>query len=478
MKKQDDYRKGQVKAVEENQKRKEQDVERVLKRQRAFFESGTTRKYGFRQAALTRLEQALGAYEEALCNALYQDLGKSASESRMAEIGLVRSELRYVRSRLYRWMKPERIATDVSQMPAYTYSIAEPYGVVLIMAPWNYPVLLCLEPLVDALAAGNCAVLKPSAYAPTVSSVLREMIESVFPSRYVAVIEGGREENGLLLEQRFDYIFFTGGVNVGKLVLRKAAEHVTPVTLELGGKSPCIVGRTADLKMAARRIAFGKLLNAGQTCVAPDYLVVHEEIRDAFLQELAKQFSLMEKGDALQNPDYPHIINEKHFCRLCGLMEGEQIYYGGRHCRETLQIEPTILEGISLQSPIMQEEIFGPILPVLTYTSPKELEHIVKSFEKPLAFYLFTQDPGMREWALRTFSFGGGCINDTIMHLTSSSMPFGGVGHSGMGSYHGKAGFATFSHRKSVVHRSRYPEVPLRYQPYGEWKDRMIRLIQ
>lgn len=465
-----------MRTVQEN--RKHQDVEQVLRRQRAFFERGTTKKYGFRQAALARLEKALSDYEEMLCSALYTDLKKSASESRMTEIGLVRAELRYVRSRLYRWMKPHMNMTDVSQLPAYTYTVAEPYGVVLIMAPWNYPVLLCLEPLVDALAAGNCAVLKPSAYAPTVSSVLRELVESIFPPGYVAVIEGGREENAALLEQRFDYIFFTGGVAVGKQVLRKAAEHVTPVTLELGGKSPCIVDRTADLKTAARRIAFGKLLNAGQTCVAPDYLVVHEAVRERFLQELVKQLSLMERGDALRNPDYPRIVNEKHFYRLCGLMEGEQIRYGGRSSRETLQIEPTVLEGITLRSPIMQEEIFGPILPVLTYSEPGELEHMIKSFEKPLAFYLFTRDPGMREWALHTFSFGGGCINNTIMHLTSSQMPFGGVGYSGMGSYHGKAGFDTFSHRKSVVNSLGHPDIPLRYQPYADWKDRIIRRIQ
>lgn len=449
----------------------------VIKRQRAFFDTGITKTFGFRQAALARLEGALESYEGELCDALYRDLHKSGSESRMAEIGLTRAELKFVRSHLYRWMKPKATVTDVSQIPSRTYTVAEPYGVTLIMAPWNYPVLLCLEPLIDAIAAGNCVVLKPSAYAPTVSSVLKKLVESVFPSKYVAVIEGGREENAILLEQRFDYIFFTGSVTVGKLVLEKAAKYVTPVTLELGGKSPCIVGRTADIKIAAKRIAFGKLLNAGQTCVAPDYLVVQEDVKEKFLKELAAQLSRMERGDALKNPDYPRIVNEKHFHRLCGLMEGEKVYYGGRSCEETLQIEPTILEDITVESPIMQEEIFGPIFPVLTYSTPEQLEKIIKNFEKPLAFYLFTQNPGMKEWALRTFPFGGGCINNTIVHLSTSHMPFGGVGFSGMGGYHGKAGFETFSHRKSVVDSCNHPDIPLRYQPYADWKDRLIRRI-
>lgn len=449
----------------------------VIKRQRAFFDTGITKTFGFRQAALARLEGALESYEGELCDALYRDLHKSGSESRMAEIGLTRAELKFVRSHLYRWMKPKATVTDVSQIPSRTYTVAEPYGVTLIMAPWNYPVLLCLEPLIDAIAAGNCVVLKPSAYAPTVSSVLKKLVESVFPSKYVAVIERGREENAILLEQRFDYIFFTGSVTVGKLVLEKAAKYVTPVTLELGGKSPCIVGRTADIRIAAKRIAFGKLLNAGQTCVAPDYLVVHEDVKEKFLKELAAQLSRMECGDALKNPDYPRIVNEKHFHRLCGLMEGEKVYCGGGSCEETLQIEPTILEDITVESPIMQEEIFGPIFPVLTYSTPEQLEKIIKNFEKPLAFYLFTQNPGMKEWALRTFPFGGGCINNTIVHLSTSHMPFGGVGFSGMGGYHGKAGFETFSHRKSVVDSCNHPDIPLRYQPYADWKDRLIRRL-
>ena len=454
-----------------------QSVENIIKRQRGFFETGKTKEYGFRMAALQRLEQALILYEDALCEALYADLHKSKSESYMTEMGMTKAELRYMKKHLYRFMKPESCRSDISQMPAKAFTVPEPYGVVLVMAPWNYPVLLCLDPLIDAIAAGNCVVLKPSAYAPHVSAVLKEMLSRIYPAKFVAVVEGGREENAALLEQRFDYIFFTGGVTVGKLVLEKAAKYVTPVTLELGGKSPCIIDKTADLKAAARRVAFGKLLNAGQTCIAPDYLLVHEDVKTVFLHLLEKEVMSMQKGDALRNEDYPKIINEKHFHRICRLIEGEDIVFGGNCKAETLQIEPTVLDNVTLNSPIMQEEIFGPVLPVMTYSTWSDLKKIISSFEKPLAFYLFTKDKGMEAWALRTFSFGGGSINNTILHLATSNMGFGGVGFSGMGSYHGRAGFETFSHRKSIVKSWIHPDIPFRYQPYEEWKDWLIGKI-
>lgn len=452
-------------------------IEGILKKQRTFFEKGTTKEYGFRVAALKRLEKALSEYEEVLCEALYADLHKSKAESFLTEIGMVKVELRYMKKHLYSFMKPKVCLPDIAQMPGNAYTMAEPYGVVLVMAPWNYPVLLCLDPLIDALAAGNCVVLKPSAYAPQVSRVLKEMLGNTFPEKYVAVVEGGREENAALLEQRFDYIFFTGGVTVGKLVLEKAAKNVTPVTLELGGKSPCIIDRTADLKAAAKRVAFGKLLNAGQTCIAPDYLLVHEEVKAVFLQLLEKEVQTMQKGNALENEDYPRIVNKKHFQRICKLIEGETIVFGGGSREESLQIEPTVLDNVTLDSPIMQEEIFGPVLPVMTYSTPEDLQRIIGSFEKPLAFYLFTQDKGMETWALRTFSFGGGCINNTILHLATSHMAFGGVGYSGMGGYHGRAGFETFSHRKSIVNSWIHPDIPFRYQPYEEWKNWLVRKI-
>lgn len=450
-------------------------IEQVMELQRQFFGYGATKTYGFRMAALCRLERAIEEYEEKLQEALHTDLHKSSSESYMTEIGMTKAEIKFAKKNLATWMCPKKAMTTLSQFPARARIIPEPYGVTLIMAPWNYPVLLCLEPLINALSAGNCVILKPSAYAPTVSSVLKEMLHSIFPRKYVTVIEGGREENALLLEQRFDYIFFTGGVSVGKMVLEKAAKYVTPVTLELGGKSPCIVDRTANLEIAARRIAFGKLLNAGQTCVAPDYLLVHKEVKDRFLDCLKKELHQMEHGCALNNPDYPRIVNEKHFQRILQLIENENIIFGGSSREETLQIEPTVLDNVTLDSPVMEEEIFGPVLPVLTFQTSVDLERIITSFEKPLAFYLFTTDEGMKQWVLRTFSFGGGCINDTILHLATNHMPFGGVGGSGMGSYHGKAGFDTFSHKKSILENGVFLDIPLRYQPYSDWKDLIVK---
>lgn len=389
-----------------------QDVKTIWKSQRAFFERGRTKEYGFRMQALNRLQKALPEWEEELKEALWQDLHKSASESYMAEIGLVKEELSYVKRKLAGWMRPAYVRPALSQLPSKTWTMPEPYGVTLIMAPWNYPLLLCLDPLIDAIAAGNCIMLKPSAYAPAVSGVLKDLLHSIYPQKYVAVIEGGREVNQELLEQRFDRIFFTGSVDVGRLVLEKAAKHLTPVTLELGGKSPCIVDETADLALAAKRIVFGKLLNAGQTCVAPDYLLVREEVQEALLVELKKELVKALGREPLENSDYPKIINEKHFKRLTGLMEGEKIVAGGDTDAHLCRIAPTILTDVTLESPVMKEEIFGPILPVLTYRTNGELKKIITHFEKPLAFYLFTKSRRMKDWALKTFSFGGGCIKD------------------------------------------------------------------
>lgn len=455
----------------------DQRTEDIVGRQRKFFRTGKTKSYGFRMAALNRLEGALKEYEEKLLEGLKKDLNKSKTEAYMTELGLAKAELSFVKKQLHKWMRSERAVTPITHFPAESRILKEPYGVTLIMAPWNYPVLLCLDPLIDAIGAGNCVVLKPSAYAPAVSAVLKELLESIYPAGYVAVVEGGRSANEALLEQRFDKIFFTGSVEVGRLVMKKAAENLTPVTLELGGKSPCIVDETANLRLAAKRIAFGKLLNSGQTCVAPDYLLVHRKIKHTFLACLKRELIRMAGEDVFQNPDYPRMINEKHFKRVKSLMEGENIYYGGGCREETLQIAPTILDEVTPDSPVMKEEIFGPLLPVLTFETKEELEAVIGGFEKPLAFYLFTENKGMEVWALRNFSFGGGCINDTILHLATSHMPFGGVGGSGMGSYHGKAGFDAFSHRKSVVKKGGWFDNPVRYAPYQEWKDKTVRLF-
>lgn len=453
------------------------DIEKAVMRQRRFFDSGRTKEYAFRRIALLKLQASIKRYEKELMKALQKDLRKSATESYMTEIGMTLSELSYNIRHLRHWMGPAAVPTPLLAFPAKSYTLPEPYGVTLIMAPWNYPVLLCLEPLISAIAAGNCVILKPSAYAPATSKLLAKMLGEIYPAKYVLVVEGGREENQKLLDCRFDKIFFTGGSAVGHQVLERAAKNLTPVTLELGGKSPCIVDDTANLRLAARRIAFGKLLNAGQTCVAPDYVIIYENVKEIFMCYYKQEVYQMLGEAPFMNPDYPKIINEKHYRRIMKLIAGEHIYMGGYGDRESLQIAPTVLDEVTLDSRIMKEEIFGPVLPVLTVSSREEALKILRHFEKPLACYLFTEDDDCKRWAMKNISFGGGCINDTIMHLATSKMGFGGVGSSGMGSYHGKIGFECFSHRKSIVDRGTALDVPVRYQPYRKWKDVLIRKI-
>ena len=352
-----------------------------------------------------------------------------------------------------------------------------PYGTVLIMSPWNYPVLLTLDPLIDAIAAGNTAVVKPSAYAPCTFDVMKTMIEECFPAHYVAVVDGGRAENQALLQQRFDMIFFTGGKTVGREVLRHAAEYLTPVTLELGGKSPCIVDSTAKIRLAAKRIVFGKYLNCGQTCVAPDYILCDKRIRDelitAILAEIEKQFG----KEPLKNPNYGKIINEKHFERILGLINGEKLVYGGQSEPESLRIAPTVLNNITWDDAVMGEEIFGPLLPILTFDTLNEALDTVESHPHPLALYFFSEDKAAQKKVLDTCRFGGGFINDTIIHLAPSDMPFGGVGESGMGSYHGRVGFETFSHYRSIVDKKTWMDLPIRYQKYTGLKEKMMRMF-
>ncbi len=453
----------------------EKNLEKLVEKQRAYFAEGKTLPVQERIRALERLGQALKSSEAELCRALKADLGKSRTESYMCEIGLTLSELGYVKKHLRSWSKDRRVRTPLSQFHARSFTVQEPYGVVLVMSPWNYPVLLTLEPLIGALAAGNCCVVKPSAYSPETSSVMAKILRSVFPEEYVAVVEGGRQENQGLLAQKFDYIFFTGGVNVGKLVMEKASAHLTPVTLELGGKSPCIIDETANLKLAARRLAFGKYLNCGQTCVAPDYVLVHEKVKERFLGYVKEEIVRMYGERPLENPDYGKIVNRKHFDRLLGLMNPEKLVFGGESREESLQIAPAVLDGVTPEDAVMQEEIFGPLLPILTVRSMEEALSFVNDRPKPLAFYIFTQDKKVEQMFLRRASFGGGCVNDTIIHLATSAMGFGGVGNSGMGSYHGKKSFDTFSHEKSIVKKYNWIDLPMRYQPYTEQKEKMIR---
>lgn len=449
-------------------------IKALIREQRQLFATGRTLRPFFRLKALGRLEQAIRRHEEDIKLALLKDLGKSATESYMCEIGMVLSEITYMKQHLLSFATPQTVLTPLAQFCSTSTIRPCPYGTVLIMSPWNYPFLLSLEPLVDALAAGNTVILKPSAYAPHSSSMLRTLLAECFPSSYVAVVTGGREENLCLLEQHFDYIFFTGSKKVGQLVMRKASDHLTPVTLELGGKSPCIVEKTANIHIAAKRIIFGKLLNAGQTCVAPDYIYCERSVKSALIRELKRQIRMQYGDHPLDNEDFVHIINQKHFDRLCGLLDPEKTVWGGGIDRSTLRIEPTILDHVTWGDPVMQEEIFGPILPILTFDSLDEVIRAVNSRPHPLALYLFTKDPQVKQRILRRCSFGGGCVNDTIVHLATSRMPFGGVGASGMGSYHGKKGFDTFTHYKSIVDKHCHPDLPMRYQPYRRIHDRLL----
>ncbi len=436
------------------------EITEILATQRAFFRSGATLDVSFRVRQLKKLYAAIQKYEPQIVEALRADLGKSDFEGYMCEIGMVLSEISHMRKHVRGYARARTAPTPQAQFPSRSFVQPCPYGNVLIMSPWNYPFLLTLDPLVTAIAAGNTAVVKPSAYSPATGAVVEKLITECFPPEYVAVVTGGRKENAALLSQKFDFIFFTGSQAVGREVLRKAAEHLTPVVLELGGKSPCIVDSSADISLAAKRIVFGKFLNCGQTCVAPDYILcdgtIKEELVAALKREITAQFGL----DPLGNPDYGKIINRKHFDRICALGENPV-------CNpEELQIAPTVLENATWDSPAMQEEIFGPILPVLTFDRFEDIFDLLWERHKPLALYLFSSDKAHIRTVTTRLRYGGGCVNDVIIHLATSEMGFGGVGESGMGAYHGKVGFDTFSHRKSIVDKKTWLDLPMRYQPY------------
>ena len=445
----------------------------LVTRQRRFFDTGATRPLSFRLDMLKRLRKALLENEALFNEALKSDLNKSMMESYMSEIGMVLEEIRFHIKHLPRWIKDRKVRTPLAQFHAKSFISPEPHGVTLIIAPWNYPLQLCLLPLVGAISGGNTAVVKPSAYAPATSAAIFKVLGDAFSAEYIAVVEGGRAENNALLEEPFDYIFFTGSVAVGKVVMEKASRHLTPATLELGGKSPVIVDETADILLSARRIAFGKVLNAGQTCVAPDYLLIQESVKGAFIE--AYETALQSFFPTLDYSDMPVIVNERHYARLKGLLADQSIIVGGQTDDEKRFIAPTLLDEVSPESPIMREEIFGPILPILSYSSLDEAISFVRERPKPLALYLFTRRASAEQRVLDECSFGGGCINDTIIHLATSRMPFGGVGHSGMGSYHGKRSFESFTHQRSIVKKSTWLDLPMRYHPYSKRKMKMIR---
>ncbi len=455
----------------------EQEIRQILEKQHRLFQEGATLPVSFRLSQLQKLKDGIRRYEEKLDQALEADLGKSRMESYMCEIGLTLSELTWMQKHLRSLVREKRVATPLAQFAARSFRSPSPYGTVLIMSPWNYPVLLTLEPLIDAIAAGNTVVIKPSAYAEHTSAVLKEMLKECFPSEYVAVVTGGRAENKALLEQRFDKIFFTGGKTVGREVLRHAAEYLTPVTLELGGKSPCIVDKSAKIPLAAKRIVFGKYLNCGQTCVAPDYILCDRTVYAELILALQKEITTQFGEDPLKNPDYGKIINQKHYDRIMGLIDPDKVVCGGCGDGQSLRIAPTIMKNVTFSDTVMGEEIFGPVLPILTYDTLEEAINIVEEHPHPLALYLFSEDKGAQKKVLELCHFGGGCINDTIIHLATSAMPFGGVGESGMGGYHGKTGFETFSHFRSIVDKKTWMDLPIRYQRYSRMKEKLLRVF-
>lgn len=443
---------------------------------KAYFESGATLDVAKRKATLRKLKATLKEWEPRLMEAIMLDLGKSRFEAYETEIGIVQAEISHTLKHLSRWAKAKRVSTPLAHFPSSSRILKQPKGLVLVMSPWNYPIQLALVPLAAAISAGCCVLLKPSRYSVNVSRVLCEMFDSSFDSRLIKVVEGGHQANSELLELRWDHIFFTGSPNVGKVVMEAASRHLTPVTLELGGKSPVIIDGSMDMALAARRLAWGKFLNAGQTCVAPDYLLIDERCKQEFKKEFEKATRKMYPG-LLESPDLGRIINEKHFNRLKGLLEGQRVVFGGQCDDKLMRIAPTLLEDTDPDSPIMQEEIFGPILPMLTYRSFDEALSFIRGREKPLALYIFSKDRRHISAVQQTLTYGGGCVNDTVVHLSNPSMPFGGVGSSGMGSYHAKQGFDTFTHEKSVLRKALWLDIPVRYAPYDDRLTRLLRLL-
>lgn len=444
------------------------DVERMIQEQRNFYYTGATRSADFRKAQLDNLKQAIVANEEIIIDALASDLGKSEFEAYATEVGFVLDSIGEMQKNLDDWMEPEKVKTPFHLQPAKSFIIREPYGSVLVIGPFNYPFQLAMEPLIGAIVGGNCSIVKPSEMTPNVARAVRIVLEEAFPTYYVRVVEGEREEVTTLIHASFDYIFFTGSVKVGKVVMKAASERLTPITLELGGKSPAIVDQTANIDLAVKRIAWGKLLNNGQTCVAPDYVCVHESVKDEFIKKLKKAISGFYGKNAQSSPDYGRIVSASQFDRLAEIIDSESgnIIYGGKTDRSNLYIEPTVLDNISWNSPSMEDEIFGPILPIITYQDLPLLLRQIRKLPKPLAGYLFSENDRAIDFFLEELPFGGGCINDTVSHVGSAYLPFGGVGPSGMNSYHGKSSFETFTHAKSILKKSTKIPTSVRFPPY------------
>lgn len=455
----------------------ETEIKQLVETQRAYFYKNNTIPVNGRIEALKKLKTCILKYESDINAALKTDLGKGDFESYMCEVGMVLSELSYMISNTKKYAKPKRVHTPLAQFHSTSYKLPSPYGVTLIMSPWNYPFLLTIDPLVDAIAAGNTAIVKPSAYSPATSAIITKIIEECFPKEFVAVVNGGRAENTCLLNEHFDYIFFTGSQAVGKEVMKNASAHLTPVTLELGGKSPCIVERSANIKLAAKRIVWGKYLNCGQTCVAPDYIYCDASIKDALISAIKAEITKQFGENPLGNKDYGKIINEKHFERINGLIDQTKVVAGGNSNKATLQIAPTVMNNVTWEDAVMQEEIFGPVMPILTYDNLDSAIAKINSMAHPLALYIYTEDSRIAKKVTTLCGFGGGCINDCIIHLATSEMGFGGFGESGMGSYHGRTGFETFTHYKSIVNKKNWIDLPMRYQPFKAFNSKLLHMF-
>ena len=450
----------------------------LIDMQQKFFRTGATRSVDYRIRQLRSLYQVILQYQERIMQALREDLSKSEQESYLTEIGMVLSEISYALRHLRRWSRPKGGGFSLAAPFSVNRVYPEPYGVALVIAPFNYPFQLALSPVVSALAAGNCAILKPSEYAPNTAAVISEMLNNNFEQRLLAVVTGGPEGGQSLLGQDFDYIFFTGGKTVGQKVYEAAARGMVPVTLELGGKSPCLVDASADIEEAARRIVWGKCLNAGQTCVAPDYLLVQDSVKQKLIAEMCRAIEKFYSAAPEQNPDYPRIINQAHYERLCEMLGEGTVVAGGRTNEQELKISPTIIENAPFYSKLMNDEIFGPLLPVIEFSQLEQAYEYISLHERPLALYLFTRRPQVEREVLQKIQFGGGCVNDTVIHLCPHDMPFGGIGPSGIGSYHGKAGFDTFTHYKSVLKTRGRLDLQLRYPPFGKVSPLVQRLLR
>ncbi|MBQ8549840.1 MAG: aldehyde dehydrogenase [Clostridia bacterium] len=454
------------------------EIKSLLCSQREYYKSGVTLSSDFRKKQLKLLYETVKKYEAEINQALKCDLGKGYFESFMCESGFVLTEISYILRNVKKFSKPKKVKTPLAQFPSRSFKQPIPYGNTLIMSPWNYPFLLSIDPLANAIAAGNTAIVKPSAYSPATSNMVKKIIEECFSPEYVAVVTGGREENVAALEQKFDFVFFTGSQSVGREVLRHTAEHLTPAVLELGGKSPCIVDSSADIPLAAKRIVFGKYLNCGQTCVAPDYILCEGSVKDEFISEVIRQIKLQYGENPLNNENYGKIINEKHFSRLCGLIDKSKVVYGGETDKDACRIAPTVMNNVEFSDAVMGEEIFGPIMPIIEFNDFDAVVDDLKEKDKPLALYIFSKNKKHINRVVKELSYGGGCVNDVIIHLATSEMGFGGVGESGMGSYHGKAGFDAFSHYKSIVDKKTWLDLPMRYQPYkGKLFEKLLHMF-